>query len=151
MFRKRILCPMRCWSLFTGRHHSLLVSCTLRLERISQRIFVFDNVRGTATGSDFMHKPELIDAAEASGLSRVPIRYVDSFFCFCICSRFDCWLCWLSLNYYSILFLDVLRPELGKGKPGQFGSSPREWYSGWSSMKTLVSKGLVAKSSNPAK
>ncbi|XP_058225906.1 crossover junction endonuclease MUS81 isoform X2 [Rhododendron vialii] len=72
--------------------------------------------RGTATGSDFMRKPELIDAAEASGLSRVPIR-----------------------------------PELGKGKPGQFGSSPREWYSGWSSMKTLVTKGLVAKSSNPAK
>ncbi|KAF7138818.1 hypothetical protein RHSIM_Rhsim07G0062200 [Rhododendron simsii] len=72
--------------------------------------------RGSATGSDFMRKQELIDAAEASGLSRVPIR-----------------------------------PELGKGKPGQFGSSPREWYSGWSSMKTLVTKGLVAKSSNPAK
>ncbi|KAH7862825.1 hypothetical protein Vadar_010029 [Vaccinium darrowii] len=72
--------------------------------------------RGTATGSDFMQKTELIDAAEASGLSRVPIR-----------------------------------PEVGKGKPGQFGSSPRDWYSGWTSMKTLITKGLVAKSSCPAK
>ncbi|KAI9169325.1 hypothetical protein LWI28_010726 [Acer negundo] len=72
--------------------------------------------RGTANGNEFMRKQELIDAAEASGLSRAPIA-----------------------------------PEKGKGKPGQFGSSPREWYSGWSCMKTLVTKGLVVKSSCPAK
>ncbi|XP_022139114.1 crossover junction endonuclease MUS81 isoform X2 [Momordica charantia] len=63
-----------------------------------------------------MRKQELIDAAEASGLSRVPIA-----------------------------------PEKGKGKPAQFGSSPRDWYSGWSCMKTLISRGLVVKSSCPAK
>ncbi|XP_047322890.1 crossover junction endonuclease MUS81 [Impatiens glandulifera] len=72
--------------------------------------------RETTKGRDFMHKQELIDAAEASGFSRAPIR-----------------------------------PELGKGKPGQMGRSPREWYSGWSCMKTLIDKGLVVKSSNPAK
>ncbi|KAL8125810.1 crossover junction endonuclease MUS81 isoform X2 [Apium graveolens] len=72
--------------------------------------------RGIATGVDYMRKSELIDAAEASGLSRAPIM-----------------------------------PEKGKGKPRQFGSSPREWYSGWSCMKTLVTKGLVIKSSCPAK
>ncbi|THG05642.1 hypothetical protein TEA_000827 [Camellia sinensis var. sinensis] len=72
--------------------------------------------RGTASGSDFMRKQELIDAAEASGLSRVPIM-----------------------------------PEKVKGKPGQFGSSPKDWYSGWSCMKTLITKGLVVKSSCPAK
>ncbi|GAB2287874.1 Crossover junction endonuclease mus81 [Dionaea muscipula] len=53
-----------------------------------------------------MRKQELIDAAEASGLSRVPIA-----------------------------------PEKGKGKPGHFGSSLREWYSGWSCMKKLIAKG----------
>ncbi|XP_014502062.1 crossover junction endonuclease MUS81 isoform X1 [Vigna radiata var. radiata] len=72
--------------------------------------------RGTSNGNDFMRKQELIDAAEASGLSRVPIA-----------------------------------PEKGKGKPGHFGSSPRDWYSGWNCMKTLVAKGLVVKSSCPAK
>ncbi|XP_048330077.2 crossover junction endonuclease MUS81 isoform X2 [Ziziphus jujuba] len=72
--------------------------------------------RGTTNGNEFMRKQELIDAAEASGLSRVPIA-----------------------------------PEKGKGKPSQFGSSPREWYSGWSCMKTLITKGLVVKSSCPAK
>ncbi|GAB2278433.1 Crossover junction endonuclease mus81 [Dionaea muscipula] len=72
--------------------------------------------RGTANGSEFMRKQELIDAAEASGFSRVPIA-----------------------------------PEKGKGKPGHFGSSSREWYSGWSCMKTLIAKGLVVKSSSPAK
>ncbi|XP_024028051.1 crossover junction endonuclease MUS81 isoform X1 [Morus notabilis] len=72
--------------------------------------------RGIENGNEFMRKQELIDAAEASGLSRVPIA-----------------------------------PEMGKGKPGSFGSSPREWYSGWTSMKTLVTKGLVVKSSCPAK
>ncbi|XP_031284861.1 crossover junction endonuclease MUS81 isoform X1 [Pistacia vera] len=72
--------------------------------------------RGTANGNEFMRKQDLIDAAEASGLSRVPIM-----------------------------------PEKGKGIPGQFGSSPRDWYSGWSCMKTLITKGLVVKSSCPAK
>ncbi|KAJ1409037.1 Winged helix-like DNA-binding domain superfamily [Sesbania bispinosa] len=72
--------------------------------------------RGTSNGNEFMRKQELIDAAEASGLSRVPIA-----------------------------------PEKGKGKPGHFGSSPRDWYSGWSCMKTLIAKGLVVKSSCPAK
>lgn len=32
--------------------------------------------RGTENGNEFMCKQELIDAAEASGLSRVPIMYV---------------------------------------------------------------------------
>jgi hypothetical protein len=45
----------------------------------------------------------------------------------------------------------MFRPEKGKGKPGHFGSSPQDWYSGWSCMKTLISKGLVVKSSCPAK
>ncbi|KAH9774271.1 Crossover junction endonuclease MUS81 [Citrus sinensis] len=72
--------------------------------------------RGTTNGNEFMRKQDLIDAAEASGLSRAPIM-----------------------------------PEKGKGKPGQFGSSPRDWYSGWSCMKTLITKGLVVKSSCPAK
>ncbi|XP_052172060.1 crossover junction endonuclease MUS81 isoform X2 [Diospyros lotus] len=72
--------------------------------------------RGTLGGSDFMRKQEIIDAAEASGLSRAPIM-----------------------------------AEKGKGKPGQFGSSPRDWYSGWNCMKTLITKGLVVKSSCPAK
>ncbi|KAJ9179593.1 hypothetical protein P3X46_011364 [Hevea brasiliensis] len=72
--------------------------------------------RGTSNGNEFMRKQELIDAAEASGLSRVSILQ-----------------------------------EKGKGKPGQFGSSSRDWYSGWSCMKTLICKGLVVKSSCPAK
>ncbi|XP_019089376.1 PREDICTED: crossover junction endonuclease MUS81-like [Camelina sativa] len=41
-------------------------------------------------------------------------------------------------------------PEKGKGKAG-IGQSKREWYSGWSCMTTLIHKGLVVKSSNPAK
>ncbi|CAI0560317.1 unnamed protein product [Linum tenue] len=72
--------------------------------------------RGTTNGKDFMHKQELIDAAEASGLSRAPIA-----------------------------------PEKGKGKAAHLGSSPRDFYSGWSCMKTLITKGLVVKSSCPAK
>ncbi|CAI9102862.1 OLC1v1001216C2 [Oldenlandia corymbosa var. corymbosa] len=44
-----------------------------------------------------------------------------------------------------------IAPELGKGKPGRFGTSPNSWYSGWSCMKTLITKGLVVKSSCPAK
>ncbi|XP_055817957.1 crossover junction endonuclease MUS81 isoform X2 [Solanum dulcamara] len=71
--------------------------------------------RSTTNGEKFMHKQELIDATEASGLSRAPVG-----------------------------------PEKGKGKPGQF-NSPRDWYSGWSCMANLISKGLVAKSSCPAK
>ncbi|KAL6555536.1 Crossover junction endonuclease mus81 [Orobanche hederae] len=42
-------------------------------------------------------------------------------------------------------------PEKAKGKAGNFGSSPRDWYSGWSCMKTLITRGLVVKSSCPAK
>ncbi|XP_020571283.1 crossover junction endonuclease MUS81 isoform X2 [Phalaenopsis equestris] len=72
--------------------------------------------RGVVDGVKFMKKQELIDAAEASGLSR-----------------------------------NSIRPDKVKGKPGQFGCSPRDWYTGWSCMKTLTSKGLVAKSSCPAK
>lgn len=72
--------------------------------------------RGTSNGNEYMRKQELIDAAEASGLSRAPIAQ-----------------------------------EKGKGKPGHFGSSPQDWYSGWTCMKTLISKGLVVKSSCPAK
>ncbi|KAK4285421.1 hypothetical protein QN277_002121 [Acacia crassicarpa] len=72
--------------------------------------------RGTSNGNEFMHKEELIDAAEASGLSRAPIA-----------------------------------PEKGRGKHGQFGSTPRNWYSGWSCMKTLITKSLVVKSNRPAK
>ncbi|XP_073264053.1 crossover junction endonuclease MUS81 isoform X3 [Populus alba] len=71
--------------------------------------------RETVNSKEFMHKQELIDAAEVSGLSRAPIV-----------------------------------PEKGKGKPSQFGSS-REWFSGWSCMTTLINKGLVVKSSCPAK
>ncbi|KAK9912942.1 hypothetical protein M0R45_036774 [Rubus argutus] len=72
--------------------------------------------RGTENGNEFMRKQELIDAAEASGLSRVPIT-----------------------------------PEKGKGILGAPANSTREWYSGWSCMKTLITKGLVVKSSCPAK
>lgn len=71
--------------------------------------------RSTTNGEKFMHKQELIDATDASGLSRAPVG-----------------------------------PEKGKGKAVQF-SSPRDWYSGWSCMGKLISKGLVAKSSCPAK
>lgn len=44
-----------------------------------------------------------------------------------------------------------IAPDKVKGKPGICINSPRDWYTGWSCMKTLVSKGLVVKSSNPAK
>ncbi|KAL1559570.1 Crossover junction endonuclease mus81, variant 2 [Salvia divinorum] len=72
--------------------------------------------RGTENENEFMHKKELIDAAETSGLSRV-----------------------------------LIAPEKAKGKAGHFGSSPRDWYTGWNCMKTLISRGLVVKSSCPAK
>ncbi|XP_042513028.1 crossover junction endonuclease MUS81 isoform X2 [Macadamia integrifolia] len=72
--------------------------------------------RAMANGNEFMRKQELIDAAEASGLSRVPIV-----------------------------------PEKGRGKLSGFGNSAKEWYTGWSCMTTLITKGLVVKSSCPAK
>ena len=72
--------------------------------------------RATQNEKEFMLKQELIDAAEASGLSRMPIG-----------------------------------PSKSGAPPGRFGNSFKDWYSGWSSMKTLVSKGLVVKSSCPAK
>ncbi|KAI3918006.1 hypothetical protein MKW92_007659 [Papaver armeniacum] len=68
------------------------------------------------TGTQFMKKQELIDATEASGLSRTPIM-----------------------------------PERGKGKPIQGGNSGNEWYTGWSAMGGLIKRGLIVKSSNPAK
>ncbi|WOL11990.1 crossover junction endonuclease MUS81 isoform X1 [Canna indica] len=71
--------------------------------------------RAMEEGTSYMKKQELIDAAEASGLSRTSIV-----------------------------------PDRIK-QPGQFGSSARDWYTGWSCMKTLLSKGLVVKSSSPAK
>ncbi|XP_020522223.1 crossover junction endonuclease MUS81 [Amborella trichopoda] len=37
------------------------------------------------------------------------------------------------------------------GKGGGFGGLARDWYCGWNSMKTLLTKGLVVKSSCPAK
>ncbi|KAL2461161.1 Crossover junction endonuclease MUS81 [Abeliophyllum distichum] len=72
--------------------------------------------RGTENGNEFMRKQELIDAADTSGLSRVPIA-----------------------------------PEKTKGKSGHSGSTSRDWYSGWNCMTTLITKGLVVKSSCPAK
>ncbi|KAL0456059.1 UNVERIFIED_CONTAM: Crossover junction endonuclease MUS81 [Sesamum latifolium] len=47
--------------------------------------------------------------------------------------------------------LSQINPEKAQGKAGHFGSSPRDWYSGWNCMKTLISRGLVVKSSCPAK
>lgn len=56
---------------------------------------------------------------------------------------------------YPDLFLRysaaIYRPEKTKGKSGYSGSSPGNWYSGWNCMKTLITKGLVVKSSCPAK
>ncbi|KAJ1255880.1 hypothetical protein BS78_K139900 [Paspalum vaginatum] len=63
-------------------------------------------------GKDFMMKQELIDAAEASGLSR-----------------------------------DAIGPNKSKAKQ----SYGKDWYTGWSCMKTLLDKQLVQKWSNPAK
>ncbi|RZC84853.1 hypothetical protein C5167_047637 [Papaver somniferum] len=72
--------------------------------------------KGTLSGNEYMKKQELIDATEASGLSRVPIM-----------------------------------PERGKGKPIQGGNSGNQWYTGWSCMGGLITKGLVIKCGNPAK
>ncbi|XP_064946730.1 crossover junction endonuclease MUS81-like isoform X2 [Musa acuminata AAA Group] len=71
--------------------------------------------RAMTNGSSYMKKQELIDAAEASGLSRTSIASDKS------------------------------------KQPGQFGISSRDWYTGWNCMKSLISKGLVVKSSCPAK
>ncbi|KAL0010162.1 hypothetical protein SO802_005270, partial [Lithocarpus litseifolius] len=43
-----------------------------------QKSAIFLNLKGTTNGNEFMRKQELIDAAEASGLSRVPIGYVHT-------------------------------------------------------------------------
>lgn len=51
------------------------------------------------------------------------------------------------LNGSSIL----IRRDSGKGQHGKYGSFAREWYTGWSCMKTLVNRGLVVKSSCPAR
>jgi len=98
-----------------------------------------------------MRKQELIDAAEASGLSRAPIAYVwHSFFLtlflFVLCLKKV-----MAKEMFTTFDQWIFRPEKGKGKAGHFGSSPQDWYSGWSCMKTLISKGLVVKSSCPAK
>ncbi|PWZ30018.1 hypothetical protein Zm00014a_040754 [Zea mays] len=68
--------------------------------------------RAKTSGKDFMMKQELIDAAEASGLSR-----------------------------------DAIGPNKSKAKQ----SYGKDWYTGWSCMKTLLSNRLVTKWSNPAK
>ncbi|KAG2594359.1 crossover junction endonuclease MUS81-like isoform X2 [Panicum virgatum] len=67
--------------------------------------------RAKIRGKEFMMKQELIDAAEASGLSR-----------------------------------DAIGPNKSKAKQS-FG---KDWYTGWSCMKTLMSKGLVIKRRSPA-
>ncbi|KNA06008.1 hypothetical protein SOVF_185050 isoform A [Spinacia oleracea] len=72
--------------------------------------------RAAADGTEFMRKQELIDAAEASGLSQVSIA-----------------------------------PEKRTGKPRQFGGPPKNLYSRWSSMKTLIDNNLVSKTRCPAK
>uniref|UniRef100_A0A0D3EYM4 Crossover junction endonuclease MUS81 n=1 Tax=Oryza barthii TaxID=65489 RepID=A0A0D3EYM4_9ORYZ len=51
----------------------------------------------------------------------------------------------------SGLSQSAIGPDKSKAKPGAFASSQKDWYTGWSCMKTLTSKGLVAKSGNPAK
>ncbi|CAL4945570.1 unnamed protein product [Urochloa decumbens] len=67
--------------------------------------------RAKMKGKEFMLKQELIDAAEASGLSR-----------------------------------DAIGPNKSKAKQ----SYGKDWYTGWSCMKTLVDKGLVIKRRSPA-
>ncbi|PAN26556.1 hypothetical protein PAHAL_5G021300 [Panicum hallii] len=67
--------------------------------------------RAKIRGKEFMMKQELIDAAEASGLSR-----------------------------------EAIGPNKSKAKQS-FG---KDWYTGWSCVKTLMSKGLVIKRRSPA-
>ncbi|XP_078444973.1 restriction endonuclease, type II-like superfamily protein [Wolffia australiana] len=38
-----------------------------------------------------------------------------------------------------------------RGKPKLYGNSMKDWYTGWNCMKTLIDRGLVVKSSCPAK
>ncbi|TVU36881.1 hypothetical protein EJB05_18834 [Eragrostis curvula] len=66
--------------------------------------------RSSIRGQNFMKKQELIDAAEASGLSQ-----------------------------------GAIGPDKYKGKK----NSPKDWYTGWSCMTTLQSKGLVARRNKP--
>lgn len=126
-------------------------SALLRSSKLLFQQWKCHDSRCTTNGEKFMHKQELIDATEASGLSRAPVGYG------CRC------LTWFSIQFNVLpaivlsefwLFrpwcVPCIRPEKGKGKAGQFGS-PRDWYSGWSCMGKLIDKGLVAKSSCPAK
>ncbi|KAK3166481.1 hypothetical protein QOZ80_1AG0046320 [Eleusine coracana subsp. coracana] len=66
--------------------------------------------RSSISGKKSMLKQDLIDAAEASGLSQ-----------------------------------GAIGPDKYKGKH----NSPKDWYTGWSCMKTLLSKGLVVRLTNP--
>lgn len=95
-----------------------------------------------------VNKSLLMQLKQVVFLGRQLCRLIDLF------CEFASPLCKVNLEFmmrYLKLGLCVVRPEKGKGKPGQFGSSPRDWYSGWSCMKTLIAKGLVVKSSCPAK
>lgn len=72
-----------------------------------------------------------------------------------IYNSFDCILLVFYLDVWNEKHKKIkhwpYRPQKEKRKPGQFGSSPQEWYSGWNCMKTLKMKGLVVQSSCPAK
>lgn len=140
-----------CFAVFIFMLH-LCILCTLVwLNNLIWFIFLVLNwayidTRGTSNGNEFMRKQELIDAAEASGLSRVAIGYVY-ITSLDLCVFLDKV---LKIHFWPSWFY-TFRPEKGRGKPGNFGSSPRDWYSGWNCMKTLITKGLVVKSSCPAK
>ncbi|CAN6444141.1 unnamed protein product [Victoria cruziana] len=41
--------------------------------------------------------------------------------------------------------------EKSDGRPSSFGNPGISWYCGWNCMKSLITKGLIVKSSNPAK
>lgn len=58
----------------------------------------------------------------------------------------------LKARYLVLWFICfVLRPEKRTGKPRQFGGPPKNLYSRWSSMKTLIDNNLVSKTRCPAK
>lgn len=63
---------------------------------------MFSLTRATANGKEFMHKQELIDTAEASGLSRVPIAYDDliNLFLFSVYSK-------LKISFILICFAET--------------------------------------------
>ncbi|XP_062208067.1 crossover junction endonuclease MUS81-like isoform X2 [Phragmites australis] len=86
--------------------------CYLPKKNTAAYAILITLLRAKISGKSFMLKQELIDAAEASGLSR-----------------------------------DAVGPNKSKAKQ----SYGKDWYSGWSCMKTLLSKKLVNKWSNPAK